>query len=314
MGNGAQGVIAPQTAAAAIREPLLRRLLGHLRPYLLLAPASFFVLAITVYPVANLVYVAFHATSYFQVGSFNDGANFLSLFGTSGLKSFIASAIFVIVSDVLAISLALFLALVMEAPLRGRGLLRTLVMVPWLVSQVVTALLWQALLDANFGPITHVLHAAFGLTTAPLASEPGAMAVMILANVWRSYPFALVLLLAALQSIPSELYEAARMDGATRWQEFRHIALPMAGRTAAVILILLTFEYFTLVTLPFILTGGGPNEATYVLSLRIWREAFTNYHFGFSAAVGVVVFLLNLCLAGFYIRHFVLQGSTSVSR
>jgi ABC-type sugar transport system permease subunit len=314
MGNGAEGLTAPEAESAAERGPLLRHLFGVAQPYLLLAPAAFFVLAITVYPVANLFYVAFHSTNYFRVGAFNEGANFLSLFGASGAKSFIASAVFVIVSDVLAISLALFLALVMESPLRGRGLLRTLVMVPWLVSQVVTALLWQALFDANFGPITHAVHAAFGWTTAPLASEPTAMAVMILANVWRSYPFALVLLLAALQSIPSELYEAARIDGATRWQEFRHIALPMAGRTATVILILLTFEYFTLVTLPFILTGGGPSEATYVLSLRIWREAFTNYHFGFSAAVGVVVFVLNLCLAAFYIRHFVLQGSKSVSR
>lgn len=309
MGNGPQGL-----TNRAARHARLRRLLEDAQPYLLLAPAAAFVLAITIYPIVNLFYIAFHSTHYFQVGGFNGVANFAPLVSASGAKSFAASFIFVVASAVLTITLAVFLALVMEAPLRGRGLLRTVIMLPWLVSLVVTALLWQALLDANFGPITHFVQATFGWTVAPLGDETGAMAAMIMANVWRSYPFALVLILAALQSIPAELYEAARLDGASRWAELRHIALPMISRTVAVVLILLTFEYFTLVTLPFVLTSGGPNEATYVLSLRVWREAFTNYHFGFSAATGVVVFLLNLALSVFYIRHFVLRESEGVSR
>jgi len=303
----------PAARRVAERGPL-RKLLEAAQPYLLLAPAAVFVLGITVYPIIQLFYVAFHSTNYFQVGAFNGVANFAPLFSASGAKSFLASAIFVIASDILTLALALFLALVMEAPLRGRGLLRTLIMVPWLVSLVVTALLWQALLDPNFGPIAHLTLSVFGWTVAPLGDETTAMMAMIMANVWRSYPFALVLILAALQSIPSELYEAARLDGASRWAEFRYIALPMAGRTIAVVLILLTFEYFALVTLPFVMTSGGPNEATYVLSLRIWREAFTNYHFGYSAATGVVVFLLNLALSVFYIRHFVLKDAQRVSR
>jgi ABC-type sugar transport system permease subunit len=314
MGNGAQGIAAPAERWAAVRGPSLRNLLRGAQPYLLLLPAMGFVFSITIYPIANLFYIAFHSTNYFQIGDWNGVANFAPLFSASGAKSFLASATFVIASDVLTLALALLLAVVMEAPLRGRGLLRTLIMVPWLVSQVVTALLWQALLDANFGPLTHFAQSAFGWTVAPLGDETGAMAAMVMANVWRSYPFALVLILAAIQSIPSELYEAARLDGASRWAEFRYITLPMVGRTIAVVLILLTFEYFTLVTLPFILTSGGPNEATYLLSLRIWREAFTNYHFGYSAATGVVVFLLNLALSAFYIRHFVLKEAGRVSR
>ena len=314
MGIGAQGLRAQEAGRSLDRLPLRHTLAAAAQPYLLLLPAALFVLAITVYPIANLVYIAFHSTNYFQVGGLNGFANFEPLFSASGARSFIASAVFVVASDALTLALALFLALVMEAPLRGRGLLRTLIMLPWLVSQVVTALLWQALLDANFGPITLFARAAFGWTVAPLGDEAGAMAAMVLANVWRSYPFALVLILAAVQSIPSELYEASRIDGASRWAEFRYITLPMIGRTASVVLILLTFEYFTLVTLPFILTSGGPNEATYTLSLRVWREAFTNYHFGFSAATGVVVFLLNLALSAFYIRYFVLKDAGRVSR
>lgn len=292
----------------------MNTIVSRASPYLLLTPAALIIFAITLYPIVNLFWIAFHGTSYFQIGAFNGGANFLSLFNASGMRSFMATAIFVIASDILALSLAIFLALLLEAPLRSRGLLRTIVMVPWLVSQVVTALLWQAMLDSNFGPLAHLAQAMFGMSFAPLGDEVGAMASMVVANVWRSYPFALVLMLAALQSIPSEMYEAARIDGATRWQELRYISLPMAGQTALVVLILLTFEYFTLVTIPFIMTSGGPNEATYLLSLRVWREAFTNYHFGYSAATGVVVFCLNLVLALVYIRKFAIKGGADVQR
>lgn len=296
------------------RRGMMEGILKSSQPYLLLLPAALFVLAVTVYPVISLIYTAFHSTTYFQVGAFSGFRNFAPLFTSGGAKSFIASAVFVIASDILTISVALCLALVMEAQLRMRGLLRTFVMLPWLVSMVVTSLLWQAMLDPNFGPITRFVHAVFGRNISLLSDEVPAMAVMVLANVWRSYPFALVLILAALQSIPGELYEAARLDGASRWTELRRITLPMAGRTIVVVLILLTLEYFTLVTLPFIMTSGGPNEATYVLALRVWREAFTNYHLGYSAATGVVVFALNLLLSCFYIYHFVLKETKDVSR
>ncbi len=280
-------------------------------PYLLLLPAAVLVLGITAYPIADLFRVAFHATRYFRVGEWNGGANFLPLATASGMRSVLSSAVFVAASDALTLAVAIGLALVLEGPLRGRGLLRTLVMAPWLVSQVVTALMWQGLFDPNFGPVTAVLHTLVGYPVSPLSDGYGAMSVMVVANVWRSYPFATILMLAALQSIPGELYEAARVDGATHWQELRHIAVPMIGRTAAVVAALLTFDYFTLVTLPFIMTGGGPNEATYVLSLRTWREAFTNYHFGASAATGVVILVLNLLLAVAYIRK---QGQQRTSR
>lgn len=311
MGNRAERLIA-QAHAERGQAAAPRRLLRRAQPYLLLAPAVCLVLVITVYPLADLVSTAFHSTQYFQVGAFSGFDNFRPLFSAGGARSFAASALFVLASDVLSLGIALFLALVMEAPLRGRGLLRTLVMLPWLISLVVTGLLWQALLDPNFGPLVRFARFALGWSIAPLSHGPSAMGSLILANVWRSYPFALVLILAALQSIPAELYEAARLDGASRWGELRHVALPLVGRTAAVALILLTFEYFTLVTLPFILTGGGPDEATYVLSLRTWREAFTDYRFGASAATGVVVFLLNLGLSAVYIRRFIFGEARDV--
>lgn len=304
--------------AQALRRMAVGRKRGHFArsaaPYLLLLPATLFVLLVTVYPIGSLFYTALHSTNYFQVGAWNGFSNFSSLVSASGVRSFWATAVFVVASDILTVAVALILALVMEAPLRRRGLLRTFIMLPWMVSMVVTALLWQALLDPNFGPISHFMYSLFGWKISLLSDETSAMVVLVLANVWRSYPFAFVLILAALQAVPDELYEAARLDGASGWMELRHIALPLAGRTVIVVLILLTFQFFTQVTLPFIMTGGGPNEATYLLSLRVWREAFTNYHFGTSAATGVVVFLLNLILSCVYIYYFIMRKDGDVSK
>lgn len=143
-------------AAELLRSPRRRMRAAGMVPYLLLLPAAVLVLGITAYPIVDLFRVAFHATRYFRVGEWNGGANFLPLATASGMRSVLSSAVFVAASDAVTLAVALGLALVLEGPLHGRGLLRTLVMAPWLVSQVVTALMWQGLFDPNFGPVTTV--------------------------------------------------------------------------------------------------------------------------------------------------------------
>jgi ABC-type sugar transport system permease subunit len=300
------------TPAVHSVQPRRRRLRRHQwAPYILLLPSLLLVVALMGYPVLDLFYIAFHRTSYFHLGAFSWVANFRPLLGREGVASLGATAEFVGASVALTLLVALPLAIALDAPLRWRGPLRTLVLIPWLVSPVVAALLWQALVDANFGPIPW-LAGRFGWHIAPLAGEISAMFVLIVANVWRSYPYALVLLLAAVQGVPTEFYEAARLDGATAWQEFKFILLPMIGRTVGVVGILLTFESLTNVTMPLIITDGGPNDATNVLALRILNEAFINYHFGAAAAIGVVLFLLNLGVAIYCIRQFVTREHASV--
>jgi len=294
-------------------QPRRRRLRRNRQaPYILLLPSLVLVVALMGYPVVDLFYIAFHRTSYFHIGAFTWSANFLPLLGQESIASLGATIEFVGGSVLLTLLIALPLAIALDAPLRWRGTLRTMVLVPWLVSPVVAALLWQALVDPSFGPIPW-LAGRIGWHIAPLAGETSAMLVLVVANVWRSYPYALVLLLAAVQGVPTEFYEAARLDGATAWQEFKFILLPMIGRTAGVVTVLLTFESLTNVTMPLIITDGGPNNATNVLALRILNEAFINYHFGTAAAIGVVLFLLNLGVAIYCIRQFVTREHARVS-
>ncbi len=264
------------------------------------------------YPVVDLFYIAFHRTSYFRVGAFSWVANFMPLAGPGGLSSALATLEFVVASVSLMLLFALPLAIAMDAPFRLRGILRTVALLPWLVSPVVTALLWQALVNPSFGPIPWIA-ATFGWHFAPLSSPTTAMGVLVIANVWRSYPYALVLLLAAVQAVPTELYEAARLDGASAFQEMWFILLPYISRTIGVVTILITFESLTNVTLPLIISDGGPNNATNVYALRVLNEAFTNYHFGVAAAIGVIIFLLNLGIVISSIRNFIAREHSRVS-
>jgi ABC-type sugar transport system permease subunit len=128
------------------------------------------------------------------------------------------------------------------------------------------------------------------------------MPALIMANVWHSYPLVMIFVLAALQTVPAELYEAARIDGAGAWQRFRMITLPLVMNTTIVVLVLTTLHTFNNVTMVFIMTGGGPVGTTETLALRVFLEEFKYFHTGIAAAAAVVIFSLNMVFSLAYIR------------
>jgi ABC-type sugar transport system permease subunit len=180
------------------------------------------------------------------------------------------------------------------------------VILPWLVSNTVAALLWAWILSAQFGPIAPVV-AVFGVTMPnPLTSETLAMPALIVCNAWGSYPLVMVFVLAALQTIPTELQEAARIDGASGWQRFRHVIFPLVRNTTLVTLVLTTLHTFNGVSIVLIMTGGGPVGATDVMALRVFEEGFKFYRMGLATAGAVVIFGLNIVFTVAYMR--VLRG------
>ena len=128
------------------------------------------------------------------------------------------------------------------------------------------------------------------------------MGTLVLANVWRSFPLPTLLFLAALQAVPQDILDAAVVDGATGWRRFWHVIFPILRNTALVAFILLTLHYFNMVTLPLVLTGGGPVGATDVMTLRIFREGFSFYRLDFASAVAITVFVMNLVFSLVYLR------------
>lgn len=209
---------------------------------------------------------------------------------------------FVGVSLALELALGLGLALLMHGLWRGRGLFRAAVMVPWAIPTVVSGLLWAWIFNDRLGPANAVLAAA-GLDPVAWLAGPGtAWAALMAAEVWKTTPFVALILLAGLQMIPRELYEAAEIDGAGRWKTFSRITLPLLSPVLLLAMLFRTVDALRVFDLVAVMTGGGPAGATEVLSLYNYRVLFTNLEFGYGSAVSAVLFLTAMAGSLAYLR------------
>ena len=204
--------------------------------------------------------------------------------------------IFTIASVFLETLLGLAMALIMHSAFKGQGLLRTVVLVPWAVLTVVTAIMWKTIFDPNLGFVNTLL----GTDTVWLGEEPQALMVMIFADVWKTAPFMALLLLAGLQVIPSEVYEAAKVDGATAWQRFRRITFPLLMPALLVALIFRTLDALRAYDLPKVLTNGA--NGTETLSLVAARTFQENRLYGEGSALSILTFLIVMIVSFTYIR------------
>jgi len=195
-------------------------------------------------------------------------------------------------------------ALLLHQSFRGRAVVRTLTLLPWIIPGVVVALIWQYLYQPNYGAINDLLSRA-GLLHEPIAwlSDPLlAMPAVIATNVWRGVPFFAIMLLAGLQAIPDDLYEAARVDGASVVQRFGHITLPMLRPiivVATATRIIWTFNYADLI---FVMTSGGPANATQITSTYTLLQAYSNLDFGYAATLSVVLLVVMLTFTAIYLK------------
>ena len=293
------GAMLPQMPATTAKR---RKRIAWL-PIVFIVPAIALVIAVSIYPVADAIVLSVHATRYAEKLNFVGAQNFIELLRDPSVwEDATNSLIYTLGSLLLVVPYALGIALLLNRPMPMRGLLRTLAILPWVFSQTVTALLWGWLLNADFGPVMYAVQELSGVRAAILASPGGAMAALVGVNVWSSYPKAALLFLAALQTIPADLYEAMRMDGAGKIALFRHITLPMILPTMVVVLIQLTLLYFNMVTLLYVLTGGGPVGSTETLALRVLKMSFENWDLGRGAALGLILTFINFALSVFYIR------------
>jgi len=205
---------------------------------------------------------------------------------------------------VLEFSIGLGLALLLNTQMRGRGFFRATLLVPMMLPTVVVGVVWRLMLNANFGAINGTLK-EFGLNTESLtwtASPRLAFLSVIVVDVWQWTPFVFLVLLAGLQAIPQEPYEAALIDGSSRWQTFRHVTLPLLKPAILIALLLRTMDLLRVFDQIFILTEGGPGFATETISLYIYRTAFRFFDFGYAAAMSFVLLALTNVISTIYIR------------
>ena len=270
--------------------------------WLMTAPSMLLIALVAVYPILYAIWLSMHEYSLIQAGVSRWASpaglgNYIDAFQTPEfVDSIVITFVYTISSVFLETVIGLVMALIMATAFKGQGLLRTTVLVPWAVLTVVTAIMWKSIVDPNLGLVNSIL----GTNTVWLGEEPQALIVMILADTWKTAPFMALLLLAGLQVIPSEIYEAAKVDGATAWQRFRRITLPLLMPALLVALIFRTLDALRAFDLPKVLTNGANGTTT--MSLIAQRTFQENRLYGEGAAYSIITFIIVMIVSFLYIR------------
>jgi multiple sugar transport system permease protein len=271
---------------------------------LLLSPTMIVIALVAAYPIGYAIWLSLTEYSLREAGKWRFAGfdNYSEAFGDSQFWAAVKNTfIFTGLSVSLELVIGLGMALAMHSAFKGRGLLRTVVLVPWAVLTVVSAITWRTLFEPNLGLAPTILDKiGVGENVVWLGQEGYAMAVMVLADVWKTAPFMALLLLAGLQVIPEDVYDAAKVDGATTWQRFRRITLPLLVPAILVALIFRTLDALRIFDLPFVLTGG--TNGTETLSLIAQRELTTNNIIGYGSALSVLTFVIVMAVSFVYIR------------
>lgn len=236
-----------------------------------------------------------------------DGANVISWAGLDNFKQLrqdttfriaLTNTFYYVIGTVpLTMTASLGLALLLNQPLRGRNFFRTTFFFPYVASLVAVAVVWNMLFHPALGPVNQLL-ISLGVENPPrwTADVDWAMPTVILASIWKGMGYYMVIYLAALQGIPSALYEAAEIDGANAWQRFRYVTLPMLTPATFFVSIMLTIASFKVFDLILVMTGGGPGRATNVLVIHTYNTAFKEFRFGYSSAIAMVLFVIVLVI------------------
>ena len=279
--------------------------------YALVAPAVIVLLAITAYPIVANLWNSFHFDNLSFAGlphKFVGVSNYSKMFTSpqwlAALEHTLAFTAVTIVVDIVA---ALGLAVMLNRKFIGRGLVRAAILVPWAVPTVVSALLWKTMFDPRAGFVDYFLgglHPAWSSLTWLNASVWRSWAVIFIADSWKNIPFVAIILLAGLQVIPSEVYEAARIDGATGWQAFRRVTLPLLKPALSVALIFRTLQALLVFDVVYIMTTGGPGTSTETLSFFNFYTFIDSTDFGYGGAISVILVVMALIVAGGYVRFF----------
>lgn len=271
----------------------------------MLAPSLAVIALVAAYPIVYAIWLSLNEYSVITPGlsRFVGLDNYLDALGSAQFwEAMETTILFTVISVGLELAIGLGMALVMHQAFRGRALLRAVVLVPWAILTVVTAITWRTIFEPELGFVNTMLSALSlpGGDVVWLGEEGYALAAMILADVWKTAPFMALLILAGLQGIPDELHDAAKVDGANTWQRFRSITLPLLVPAITVALIFRTLDALRVFDLPYVLTKGA--NGTETLSLIAQAELVANRNTGLGSALAVLTFLTVMGISFLYIR------------
>ncbi|MBB2890311.1 carbohydrate ABC transporter permease [Flexivirga oryzae] len=288
----------------------------RLAPYLLIAPAIILELLIHIVPMVvgvwmsfvglTQAYIANWSTAPWQgLSSYKLALDFSSPVGNSFLHSFEVTCLYTVLVVGISWTFGMSAALVLHRNFRGCGLFRTLFLVPYAMPIYAGIMTWSFMLQRDNGLVNHVLK-SLGLTNGDSFWLIGSNAFwsMVIVAVWRSWPFAFLMLLAGLQNIPDDVYDAAAVDGAGIWKQIRHITLPALRPVNLVMILMLFLWTFNDFNTPFVLFGAQPPKSADIISVHIYGASFVNWDFGFGSAMSVLLLVFLLVVTGLYLLVF----------
>lgn len=277
--------------------------------YLFVLPLIVVMVAFLVYPIIQAALMSFQywympkpkPEGHYLVGL----TNYANVLKDSNFNaSLIKTTVYIVVTVAGRFMIGLGFALLLNRKFPGRALARALVIIPWAVPEVVACLTWILMYDRDYGIINFLLmqfkmiSEPVGFLSDPKVALMSAMAV----NIWKGFPFVAIMLLAGLQSIPGELYEATQMDGANTLQQFRHITLPMLKPVSIVVFLLLIIWTIKDFGIAYLLARGGPSKATEILTIYVYQTAFKYFDFGKAAAAGMFMLLFSIVFTYIYLN------------
>jgi multiple sugar transport system permease protein len=278
----------------------------RMEPVLFISPAFIVIAVILIYPLGYSLWLSFHEWTLrgFRQGiPFVGLQNYRDLFSNPDfLNSLRITATFVILAVGIEFVLGMGLALLLNHDLRGKNIIRALILLPMMCTNVVIGLTWRLLLNYEFGLVNYYL-GVIGVGPFEWLSKPAvAFAAVILVDVWNTTSFVALLLLAGLQALPDEPFEAARIDGASAWQSFTNITLPLLRQTILVVLLWRMIDTFRIFDVIYLLTAGGPARATETVSIYVYRYGFQSFNLGYASAASYLMILIMLLIAAVLAR------------
>ncbi|MFC8981167.1 carbohydrate ABC transporter permease [Streptomyces sp. NPDC057411] len=302
----------PGTAAPAPRRPGRVRRLAL--PYLLLLPALVLELLVHLVPMLMGIGMSFKELTQFSIRNWSQApwagldnysltVDFDAPVGQALLKSFATTCTFTVLSVALCWLLGSAAAVFLQENFRGRGLLRTLFLVPYALPVYAAVITWAFMFQRDNGLINHVLHDQLGIGDSPafwLIGDNSFWALLVV-SVWKGWPFAFLTVMAALQNVPRDMYEAAALDGAGVWRQIRHITMPSLRPVNQVLVLVLFLWTFNDFNTPFVLFGKAAPESADLISLHIYQSSFQTWNFGTGSAMSVLLLLFLLLVTGVYL-------------
>lgn len=297
------------------RSNLLQQMWASRADYLYVLPAIVVMLVVIAYPIYYTVDLSFFKTPpglQLRDKIFVGTENYSAILSSEVFwKVTLNTVIWTIGSTLIAFVLGFGCALALHRDFAGRAILRAILIIPWVISAVAASYIWKWIYHSDFGVLGAVLVQFGFLDRQPnfIDNVHSVLPSLIVVNIWREFPFAMIMLMAGLQTVPEQLLRAAKVDGASAWQRFWHVTFPHLRGVSTVTILLLAVANFNSFIIPWIMTGGGPSNASHIWITHIYELAFGRQRWGVAAAYSVLLFIILMVLGYFYVRA--LSGNES---